>query len=349
MMYFQSTGRNQRPRGFHVKRGLQFTLSLAVCIWLLYQIKHSNNRKDGGSLQAKFSKGNGVVILGRKGDVVLSDKDVYISDSKDVVILEAEGKQKDRGGGGDNVLDGNADEKGRNESLDKASEDSYGHVEADGEEGKKMEPERQDDLSTNSENVEIEMRDKDNEIFSEDNSQEELENSKRILSKLEEAQKSVVKSLVKLGDDKDLERQSKELKRDGEISIDALKLGKYEETASSEENGDKDLIGKDITKQANDTESTTILGLNEVADGLHGFHDENGIPQGGSDLVVFTLAKSRDSQPKETLHQETAPSLSHQSKIPKSPQIEGAYKSKRNTTDAEKTHTKKEGSKVDAV
>ncbi|WRX34919.1 hypothetical protein QQP08_027406 [Theobroma cacao] len=366
VMYFQSTGRNQRPRGFHVNQGFLLMLISAICIWLLYQIKNSNYTKDDRSLLAKFSKGNSVLNLGRKGDVELSDKTMYMSDSKDV-ILEAGGKQKDRGGV-DDELDGSVDEKGENESLDKRIEYIHGRDKTDAEEGKKMEPERQYHLSTNSENIEIEMRDEDNKIFSEDNSQEGLESLKRIVSNLdggryekdqkrlsssdERGHKSGANNLVERGDEKDLERHTKELQRDEEISIDALKQGKDEEKGSSRENGeDKDLISKEINKQVNSTENATVFGQNEVGNGLHGFHDENGVPQGSNDLVEFTLAKSRDSQANNILHQETNSSLNHRNNITERPHIkEVESKSDRNATDAEtKTRSQKEGSKSDAM
>ncbi|XP_022730711.1 uncharacterized protein LOC111285492 [Durio zibethinus] len=360
-MYFQSTGQNQRPRGFNVKQAFKFTLTLAVCIWLLYQFKHSNNEKDVGSLQ---SEGNSVMILGRKGDVELSDKGLYVSDLKDIT-LEAEGKQKDRGGGDDD-LDGIVDEKGENESLDKGNQYIHGDVKTKVEEGKKMELEIPYNISANSEKIETEMRDNDNEVSSEDNSREGLQNSKRIVSKRdglgdEQDQKSQNISdergnksggnLVEQGDDKDLESYTKELQRDEETSIGALKQGKHDETGSSKENEDKNLGSKEITKHVNGTENATVLGSNEVANQLHGFRDENGVPQGGNDLVEFTLAKSRDGQAKNILHQETVSSLNHTSQITKGPQIEeGAPKSERNAADTEtETQSKKEGSKSDAV
>ncbi|XVF49122.1 hypothetical protein PTKIN_Ptkin03bG0243100 [Pterospermum kingtungense] len=310
-MYFQSNGRNQRPRGFNVKLAFQFTLGLAVCIWLLYQIKHliSNDGKDAGSLQAKISERSSVVILGRKGDVELSDKSMYMSDSNDVIV-EAEGKQND-GGGGDDELDGNV-------------EYIHGDVKTDAGKVKKMEPAKPDNQSSNSEKTEIEMGDMDKEVSSEDSSYG-VENSKRNASNLDK------------GDEKDLERHTEELHKD-----------ENGETGSVKENGEDKDLKEIITKQGNGTENDTVLGLSEVANGVHGFHDENGVPQGGNDLVVgFTLTKSRDGQ----VNQETISDLNHPSKITKSSQIEeAASKSEKNTTGTEtQTQSKQQGSKSDAV
>lgn len=70
MTNHQSTGRNQKPRGLRVKQALQFTLILAICIWLLYQIKpshHNETKNHGLSKWSRLSKEGKTLILGRKG------------------------------------------------------------------------------------------------------------------------------------------------------------------------------------------------------------------------------------------------------------------------------------------
>lgn len=59
-MNSQVMGRYQRARGLKLKRALQFATLLAICIWLLYQIKHPHDK----SSPSKFSKQRS--ILGRK-------------------------------------------------------------------------------------------------------------------------------------------------------------------------------------------------------------------------------------------------------------------------------------------
>lgn len=73
-MNYQSASRNPRPKGFKVKRALQFTLLLVLCIWLLYQIKHShdNTEDNGRNIQRKLGEEHGASILGRKGNLGLS-------------------------------------------------------------------------------------------------------------------------------------------------------------------------------------------------------------------------------------------------------------------------------------
>ncbi|KAL8094018.1 hypothetical protein AgCh_035776 [Apium graveolens] len=83
MTNYQSTGRNQKPRGLRVKQALQFTLILAICIWLLYQIKASNENKHYGlSKWTELSKEGKTLIFGRKGSTAWSsDRIDYVSEN----------------------------------------------------------------------------------------------------------------------------------------------------------------------------------------------------------------------------------------------------------------------------
>ncbi|KAL7236363.1 hypothetical protein ACSBR1_019613 [Camellia fascicularis] len=44
-MFKQSPSRNHRSKGIKVKRVLQICVLLAVCFWLVYQVKHSHDKK----------------------------------------------------------------------------------------------------------------------------------------------------------------------------------------------------------------------------------------------------------------------------------------------------------------
>lgn len=44
-MYKHSLSRNQRSRGFKVKQVLQICVLVTVCFWLIYQVKHSHDKK----------------------------------------------------------------------------------------------------------------------------------------------------------------------------------------------------------------------------------------------------------------------------------------------------------------
>ncbi|XP_010248267.1 PREDICTED: midasin-like [Nelumbo nucifera] len=70
-MFRQSPSRNQRSKGFKVKHALQICLLLGVCIWLLYQVKHSHDKKKAfDESTARISEnveiGHGILKLGRK-------------------------------------------------------------------------------------------------------------------------------------------------------------------------------------------------------------------------------------------------------------------------------------------
>ncbi|KAH6793501.1 myb-like protein X [Perilla frutescens var. hirtella] len=70
-MYRQSPSRNQRSKGIKVKNVLQICLLLAVCFWLIYQVKHSHDKKkEFDETDAKTSlqktSSDELVKLGRK-------------------------------------------------------------------------------------------------------------------------------------------------------------------------------------------------------------------------------------------------------------------------------------------
>ncbi|XP_004230671.1 uncharacterized protein [Solanum lycopersicum] len=70
-MYKQSPSRNHRSKGVKVKNVLQICLLLAVCFWLIYQVKHSHDKKkefdeDDAKSSIKSGSINELVKLGRK-------------------------------------------------------------------------------------------------------------------------------------------------------------------------------------------------------------------------------------------------------------------------------------------
>lgn len=85
MTNYPSPGRNQlRPKGFKVKQALHLTIFLALCTWLLYQIKNSHYENKTP------------VTLGRKGSVGWS-KDRADSVLEDVNLRGNNGKKQDGG------------------------------------------------------------------------------------------------------------------------------------------------------------------------------------------------------------------------------------------------------------
>nr|GMD92784.1 myb-like protein X [Ipomoea batatas]GME08219.1 myb-like protein X [Ipomoea batatas] len=102
-MYKQlPSGRMNRSRGFKVKNVLQICVLLAVCLWLVYQVKQSHEKKkqfegNESSLSQKTGSSDGGPNLGRK----------YLPDSKGIANSDEErGMENDEGrGGGDDDLE----------------------------------------------------------------------------------------------------------------------------------------------------------------------------------------------------------------------------------------------------
>ncbi|KAL2500907.1 uncharacterized protein Fot_34755 [Forsythia ovata] len=93
-MNFRVTGQNQRPRGFKVKHGVRYTLILAICIWLLYQINCSHNGSEhyARSVQGKLGEEHSAVILGCKINVGwLTSKDDSETDVN--FVMKSENKE----------------------------------------------------------------------------------------------------------------------------------------------------------------------------------------------------------------------------------------------------------------
>ncbi|KAJ9692278.1 hypothetical protein PVL29_011371 [Vitis rotundifolia] len=69
--YQSSTVGSHRPSGLRFKKGLQLAMALAVCIWILYQIKDSSNHDMHRPNQ--LVKEHGTMLLGRKWKAELMD------------------------------------------------------------------------------------------------------------------------------------------------------------------------------------------------------------------------------------------------------------------------------------
>lgn len=69
-MYKHSPSRSQRSKGIKVKHILQICLLVALCCWLIYQVKHSHDKKrefdDSAKVSLAAEQKVGVVKLGRK-------------------------------------------------------------------------------------------------------------------------------------------------------------------------------------------------------------------------------------------------------------------------------------------
>ncbi|PIA64733.1 hypothetical protein AQUCO_00100302v1 [Aquilegia coerulea] len=68
-MFYQPSVRIQKPKGYRVKQGFQVVLIVAFCVWILYQIKHSHDKKKNydGIPENLLTLKHTPNVLGRKG------------------------------------------------------------------------------------------------------------------------------------------------------------------------------------------------------------------------------------------------------------------------------------------
>ncbi|XP_010267370.1 PREDICTED: uncharacterized protein DDB_G0290685-like [Nelumbo nucifera] len=137
-MFYQYSGRNQRPRGLKVNQAFQVALVLAVCIWLFYQIIYSQDKREeyDGSVKENLSSDHKRIILGSKGNSGPSSDGVQIDSGDGNPTGEDEKKD---GGGGDDELDENDEE----ESPHKRNEGSQESITNHDKKGDQENPEAQ--------------------------------------------------------------------------------------------------------------------------------------------------------------------------------------------------------------
>jgi hypothetical protein len=80
MELYQYLGRYQKPKGSKIKQFLKVMIILAVCVWLLYQIKHIEIKNYGG--QTKIVVGYGTKLFGRKGILSRLDEGAFLDSGK---------------------------------------------------------------------------------------------------------------------------------------------------------------------------------------------------------------------------------------------------------------------------
>ncbi|XP_074343422.1 uncharacterized protein LOC141682617 [Apium graveolens] len=126
-MYRQFSSRNQRNKGLKVKYALQIILLVAVCFWLIYQVKHSyDKKKDFDDNDARNSQhvqtNNEILNLGRKDPhpqvkepSKKNEKHDEEEDGDIEVDVKAEGKNDEVKGDGDVEVDGHDQQKSDSE------------------------------------------------------------------------------------------------------------------------------------------------------------------------------------------------------------------------------------------
>lgn len=135
----QSSSKNLRSKGFKVKHFLQICLLLAICFWLLHQVRKSYDRKkayeEGTATQSEVKSEHEGIKLGRK-DVRLPVQQVTLEGERQEVdeteVDETEvdetkkakpEESKDEGGGGrDDEIDGNEQDKSEEEEPEEVED-----------------------------------------------------------------------------------------------------------------------------------------------------------------------------------------------------------------------------------
>ncbi|KAL6498911.1 hypothetical protein OROHE_026418 [Orobanche hederae] len=145
-MYRQSPGRNQRSKGIKVKYVLQICLLLAVCFWLIYQVKHSHERKkEFEESEAEASlKRDEAIKLGRKAIIRPQDEIISTRNSKHDEPIEEEEITEDE------------NKQEEDEMEDKTVEEEKDSNIEDGQENSDAEADREEDSADENENQEIE-------------------------------------------------------------------------------------------------------------------------------------------------------------------------------------------------
>lgn len=171
-MLKQSPSRNQRSKGFKVKHAIQICLFLAICIWLLYQVRHSHEtkkayEKSSGTISEKMQGGYEIIKLGRKDLHPQVEEMAFETERKEELEQEIEDSKPEESedesrGGGDDEIDGHDQERVEEEDSEEV-EDLITEEDREMEEG----------------NEELESEGKGNQVedvsFSEDQAQIEGE------------------------------------------------------------------------------------------------------------------------------------------------------------------------------
>ncbi|XP_077223253.1 uncharacterized protein LOC143858161 isoform X1 [Tasmannia lanceolata] len=179
-MLRQASSRNQRTRGFKVKHALQICLLVGVCIWLLYQAKHSVEKKAFNAADAKIpdevERRLEILKLGRKDlnhEVEMVSADDKHGDEEESEREESKREESKVEGreGGDDEIDEHDQEK-------KAEEEVDHHADSVDEEERENEDNKEKEESKEREKKEENKGDKEKEENDENNEKGEKETNK---------------------------------------------------------------------------------------------------------------------------------------------------------------------------
>lgn len=152
-MIKRTPSRNHRSKGIKIKNVLQFILLLGVCFWLIYQIKHSHDKKkefdenDARKVPVRVQNADQILKLGRKDirpgkdDVIQNEKQ---EEEDDENIVEDEGiknEHDEQEEGSKHEKEGKQEKHEAREQEEEEEENKHGAEEQEEDENKTEEME----------------------------------------------------------------------------------------------------------------------------------------------------------------------------------------------------------------
>lgn len=311
-MYRLSPSRNQRSKGIKVKNVLQICLLLAVCFWLIYQVKHSHEKKkefDESDAKALLQRASSdeFLKLGRKdihsqveGSITKNENHDEPSEEEETTVEEVEenkheeeepedkkveGREDDGMGGGDDETDENEQEKSdaevdREQDLVDGEEREDGDEKEDGDENETQETDSEDGHGQMEKESTVEDTDHDGDNKSTHEAREEH-------YKADDASSAVTHDTQIMT----TENENEHVENSNEHPENALeeenKESNSEETSESQDRKDLEVEGGEIARdghQSNVTTSETKLDMLDNSE--NGSSPNNTVTEGSNDHLA---------------------------------------------------------------
>ncbi|XP_016539394.2 protein starmaker [Capsicum annuum] len=221
-MYKQSPGRNHRSKGIKVKNVLQICLLLAVCFWLIYQVKHSHDKKrefdeDDTKSSTKTESSNELLRLGRKDLPRIEELDTVNGTHKEEPEDETEEEEEGNKHEGEDQEEKN-DEHREDEVDDHDQEKNDEHRENGEEEVDDHDEEKNDE---HSEDGEDEVNDNDQEKKNDEPREDEVDEHDQEKSDVElDQQENIVDEDTEKGEDNEKETEERDAEVNEEHSLE---------------------------------------------------------------------------------------------------------------------------------
>lgn len=144
-MVKQSPSRNYRSKGVRVKHVLQICVLLAICFWLIYQVKHSHDNKaydeDDAKMSLKTQVSDEVFRFGRKDLQPRLDETTLKNDKLDEEVEEEETRGEEEGNKNEEE---EQEEDNKNEEKEDEAKGGDEEIDEGDQEKSEMEVERED-------------------------------------------------------------------------------------------------------------------------------------------------------------------------------------------------------------